>query len=274
MHKIMLLIFIFFGLSGCVSVGTNLPAVIHSNLSSKGSIMDAAGNDLPVRISMRSGNDQPKPTVIIGHGSGGVSSSERKQAYNVEEWGYNAVVVDHYTLRGIKIHTGVPVSGGSPNDRAVDMIAVARWVKKQPWHKGKIAIIGYSQGGAGVWALTNESNMRSLFKIQVTEEDLKLFSAGVAMYPACHSNFASPPKDPYFPVQLHLAGSDDLAKPEWCETFGNKKYEKYTYAGATHFFDYAGIVHHKKFTHRHDPVAVELSQKRIKEYLDRHIKND
>lgn len=272
MHKIILSVLFLIGLSGCVSIGTNLPAVIHPNLSSKGNIMDAAGNDLPVRISMRLGNDQAKPTVIIGHGSGGVTSSERMQAFKVQDWGYNAVVVDHYTTRGIKMHTGMSISGGSPNDRAVDMIAVARWVKKQPWHNGKIAIIGYSQGGAGIWALTNERNMRSLFKIQVTEEDLKLFTVGIAMYPACHASIVSPPTDPYFPVQLHLAGSDDLAVPEWCVTFGNKKYEKYVYPGATHAFDYAGFIRNSKFTHRWDPEAVDLSQKRIKEYLDDHIK--
>lgn len=152
------------------------------------------------------------------------------------------------------------------------MLAVARWVKQQPWHQGNIAIIGFSQGGAGIWALANEKNMRSHSAIEVTDDDLKLITAGIAMYPACHSTFASPPREPLFPVQLHLAGSDDLALPQWCETFGHVRYEKHIYPGATHVFDFSGVIpNNTSFTHRYDHEADKLSQSRMKDYLIRHL---
>ncbi len=273
MIKRLLMIAAVLGLAACVSTGPKVPVSVQPSLSPMRNLIDSTGKELPVRIALRLGDNQQAPTVIVGHGSGGVSPSERKQASKVWTWGYNAVVVDHYTARGIKSHTGMSVNGALPNDRAADMIAVAKWVKQQPWHKGNLAIIGFSQGGAGIWALANEKNMRSHSSIQVTDEDLKLLTVGVAMYPACHSSMASPPREPSFPVQLHLAGSDDLALPQWCETFGNAKYEKYTYPGATHVFDYAGVIRNPKFTHRYDREADELSQSRIKSFLDKHLKN-
>jgi len=274
MHKLLLIFLTMSAIAGCVSMGPKTPVVVQTGLSQGKNLLDASGKELPVRISLRLGDARPKPTVLVGHGSGGVSPSELNQAFAVFNWGYNAVVVDHYTARGIKVHTGVPVNGGLPNDRAADMIAVAKWVKQQPWHTGKIAIIGFSQGGAGIWALANEKNMRSHLAIEIAEEDLRLISAGVAMYPACHATFASPPIDPLFPVQLHLAGSDDLALPHWCETFGNSKYDKHIYPGATHVFDFAGVIpNNTRFTHRYDREATELSQSRIKSYLALHLKD-
>ena len=71
---------------------------------------------------------------------------------------------------------------------------------------------------------------------------------------------------------MRVAG-EMYAQPQWCETFGNAKYEKYIYPGATHVFDYAGVIRNPKFTHRYDREADQLSQSRIKTYLDRHIKN-
>lgn len=272
MKKPFLNAFILTLLTGCVATGPKAPVTVQPGLGKSMNLVDAAGKELPVRVVGRFGDDRPKPTVIVGHGSAGVTPTEYEQAHHAMGWGYNAVVVDHYTARGIKRHTGMRVSGGLPDDRAADMVAVARWVKQQPWHQGKMALIGISQGGAGVWALANESNMRSHSAISVTDDDLRLISVGIAMYPACAPDLASPPRDPVFPVQLHIGGADDLALPRWCETFGNPKYEKHVYQGATHSFNNAGVIpNNTRFTHRYDREADKLSQSRIKEYLARHL---
>lgn len=259
-------------LTGCVATAPKTSVTVQPSLSRTNNLVDANNQELPVKIAVRFGDDRPKPTVIVGHGSAGVTPIEYEQARHAFGWGYNAVVVDHYTARGIKRHTGMRVAGGLPDDRAADMVAVARWVKQQPWHQGKIALIGISQGGAGIWALANEKNMRSHSSIQVTDEDLKLIDVGVAMYPACAPDLASPPRNPSFPVQLHIGEADDLALPRWCETFGNPKYEKHLYAGATHSFNYARVIpNNTRFTHRYDQAADKLSQSRIKDYLSRHL---
>ena len=260
-------------LLGCVTTGQKVPVSVQSNTSKTFNLINGSGVELPVRIAARFGDERPKPTVLIGHGSAGVTPTEWGQARHAVGWGYNAVVVDHYTARGIKRHTGMRISGGLPDDRAADMIAVARWVKQQSWHQGKIALIGISQGGAGLWALANERNMRSHSAIQVTDEDLRLVAVGVAMYPACAPDLASPPRNPLFPVQLHIGEADDLALPRWCETFGNPKYEKHTYPGATHSFNYAGFIpNNTRFTHRYDNEADKLSQSRIKVFLEDNLR--
>jgi len=274
MKKLFWVTVFILGLTGCLATGPKQPVAVQPGLTQTNNLIDGSGFELPVRIAARFGDDRPKATVLIGHGSAGVTPTEYEQARHVASWGYNAVVVDHYTARGIKRHTGRRISGGLPDDRAADMIAVARWVKQQPWHQGKMALIGISQGGAGLWALANEKNMRSHGAIQVTDEDLKLITVGVAMYPACAPDLASPPREPLFPVQLHIGEADDLALPRWCETFGNPKYEKHTYPGATHSFNYAGFIpNNTRFTHRYDNDADKLSQSRIKVFLEKHLKN-
>lgn len=272
MKKLLFNVCIVALLTGCVATAPKTSVTVQPSLSRAMNLVDANGQELPVRIAVRFGDDRPKPTVIVGHGSAGVTPTEYEQARHAFGWGYNAVVVDHYTARGIKRHTGMRVAGGLPDDRAADMVAVARWVKQQAWHQGKIALIGISQGGAGIWALANERNMRSHSSIQVTDDDLKLIAVGVAMYPACAPDLASPPRNPTFPVQLHIGEADDLALPRWCETFGNPKYEKHLYPGATHSFNYSRVIpNNTRFTHRYDHEADKLSQSRIKDYLSRHL---
>jgi hypothetical protein len=71
------------GLAGCVSTGPKVPVSVQSSLSPMRNLIDSTGKELPVRIALRLGDNQQAPTVIVGHGSGGVSPSERKQAAKV-----------------------------------------------------------------------------------------------------------------------------------------------------------------------------------------------
>lgn len=47
----------------------------------------------------------PKDTIIVVHGSGGVTKHEISWAMQLKEMGLNAVILDSYTRRGIGSHT-------------------------------------------------------------------------------------------------------------------------------------------------------------------------
>ncbi len=222
-------------------------------------LTDSTGKRLPVQLySYEQDKNSSAPTVIIGHGSAGVKAADQIVAEEIKSWGYNTVIVDHYTLRGITSHTGKRVDGALPFDRANDFIEAAKWVQQQKWHKGKIAVVGFSQGGAGVLALA-------------TLENTGLISAGVAFYPACM--IQNTPNKPTLPVQLHMAGKDDLALPWICTELKNPSYNVHYYDNATHSFDVnvpSGV--NLRYTHRFDPSIKEESRKNLKEFLSIHLK--
>ena len=216
----------------------------------------SSGSSLPVQVELfLSESGQPKPTVVIAHGSGGVKPSQRIWASMARSWGYNAVVIDHYTLRGIGDHTGRVAYGAGPHDRAQDMNAVANWIKQQPWHRGKIAVVGFSQGGAGVFSLISSKTP---------------YAAAITFYPACAIN--APPSYPQIPTQVHLAEKDDLAYIRYCtSTLTNAQYQSYIYKNATHVFD-VNITTTTPFTHRYDPASARESQQRSREFLDQNLR--
>jgi dienelactone hydrolase len=217
------------------------------------------------------------PTVIISHGSAGVDSPTLRMATKVQAWGYNAVVIDHYTAKGIsqgRQNIGKIIEGATGSERALDAVAVARWIQRQTWHKGKIVLIGYSQGGATVNALANKYKITKVrFPSVVTNNDYSVFAGAIGMYPSCGMLLdATPPSDEApFPVQLHIGTADDLARPEWCETRA-KNYELVYYKGATHLFD--SQAQNTKFTQRYDRAADQLSSERIRIFLDAHLQRD
>lgn len=233
-------------------------------------IKRATGEALPIKLEVRS---LPKPaaapTVIIGHGSAGVSPMHLSLASTLNEWGYNAVVIDHYTLRGISRHTGVAVRGALGEDRALDFIETGRWIHHQHWHKGKIAVIGFSQGGGGVLALVNDRELRKLN--YVSDDHPNPISVASAFYPSCA--ITPPPREPSMPTQVHLAEKDDLAYVSSCGFRDYSPYQIHLYKGATHSFDEsipAGAI--LKFTHRYDPGVTRESRQHLRRFLEANLR--
>jgi dienelactone hydrolase len=222
-------------------------------------LKNSSGQNIPVRlITYEYDKNNPKPTVIIGHGSAGVKEGEHVLAEEINKLGYNSIIVDHYTLRGISEHTGTRVLGGLPDDRADDFIETAKWIQTQSWHRGKIAVVGISQGGAGVFALA-------------ARENNGLISAGIAFYPAC--GIYNMPSKPSMPVQVHIAEKDDLALPYLCYELKNEAYNVHYYSNATHSFD--RIIPYNsniKYTYRYDSKSKEESRINLKNFLSSHLK--
>lgn len=245
-------------------------AMLSGCMATTDGLKRASGASLPVRLEASPLSDKTKaPTVLLAHGSAGVSSGNRILAKQLNNWGYNSVIVDHYTLRGIKGHTGIALHGVRGEDRALDSIEAARWVQSQPWHEGKIALVGFSQGGAGVLALINARTMRNLG--YVSDSEPNPISVAVALYPACE--ISSVPSDHSMPAQLHLAEKDDLSHVSSCHLHANNSYDVHVYKNATHAFDEnipSSVI--LKFTHRYDEKATIESRANLKNFLDKNMK--
>ena len=247
-------------LAGCMSVTTQsrIPAL--------------NGAELPVQvIAYKATSDGARPTVLIAHGSDGPAPLYHNMAQEIVSWGFNAVVIDHYTLRGIQApHTGRVLPNSRPSDRARDMLAAAKWVEAQPWHRGGIGLIGVSQGGSGAFSMIDRTQMEWLQIIQPGQN--YPITAVVTFYPGCP--ILAPPSVPALPTQLHLAERDDLSWIARCGDTAHPLYERHVYAGATHAWDVRiGEPRRSqlRFTHEFNPEVTQLSRQRAREFFQRHF---
>lgn len=209
----------------------------------------------------------PKPTIIFAHGCGG---AQRPHPYfksrMIADWGYNVVVVDSFSKR----YAGDVCSnttGITSAQRNADLQDAAEWIQRQPWHKGKIGIIGYSHGGSAVLHAVGYRNSKHI-------------SAAVAFYPGCSSYIVMQDyRYGYMPVQIHSGTADQWTPANRCrkEIYGvdDQPFEFFTYEGATHSFDMPGpssVVQGHPLVY--DPVAASLAEKRTREFFEKHIKNN
>jgi dienelactone hydrolase len=206
-----------------------------------------------------------RPTVLIIPSSGGtrgryLGHMERKWGRQLNRWGYNAVIIDYYTARGLKSGEG---SGGMPwppfDVRLKDVAHAISYLKSQQWHNGSLGVIGFSKGGGVV--------------IELAKHPTSDIKAGVGLYPCC--GCSAPRSDPEFDVQLHIGKNDELSLPELCEVSKKDRYSIFEYDGATHGFDVnrpggdqlmQGGPKGSYFL-RYNPEAAELSSQRTREFF-------
>jgi dienelactone hydrolase len=206
--------------------------------------------------------DGPKPTVIIAHGCDGNSGSGSYRGWAIQArmWGYNAVVSDSFGPRNVGnvCHSPMRVT---PTQRANDLIEIAEYIKKQPWHTGNIVAIGFSHGGSTVLNIGSRTKPTGI-------------SAVVSFYPHCSHVFVGENVfDPQIPVQIHAGSSDDWCPPGICQIyFDNPKKEHYLYTGATHAFDMP-YPPRNMYGHymSYDGKADALSKERTKQFLKKHL---
>ncbi len=246
-----------------------LAVVLSACVATSHLLKNADGSDSSVQLQVYQADEKKAaPTVLIGHGSAGVSANHHEWANTVNNWGYNAVVIDHYTLRGITSHPRNMVNGARPKERAKDFADVAEWVQRQPWHKGKIVIMGFSHGGSGVLAYANAPAMNRMNLWTGDKKDP--VAAVVSFYPACY--WEGPPDKPRLPVMLLLAEKDDLADPQYCSPISSPMYDVHVMKNATHSFDEnisSGA--RLSFTHRYSSEAVTESKSLTKAFLAKHL---
>ena len=226
---------------------------------------------------------RPTSTVILSHGSGGVWKHQLNWADSLTGQGYNVVILDHFTQKGVKPHTGRVDIKTIPEERVKDILALSEWINSQEWHDGKIGVIGFSQGGSGVNLLANTRMLKNL-KL-AADYDLGVFGALVSYYPGCGIPLGGTPDLPYVPIQLHLGELDGLAEVMWCETGfrKNENLEIFIYPEAHHSFD-VEVKDWKKvgfipatgrmWEAKLNPEANELSRKRVFRHLETYLKSE
>jgi len=195
---------------------------------------------VPVKLLVYT-QKQPAPTIIISHGSSCVPPRKLQWADRVEAWGYNAVVIDHCIKRGVKAHPASDLPRIlQVEDRIKDYVAVADWVKKQPFNKGKIGLIGFSRGGEGILGMLNESYY--VGKTGFPAGYSKTIDAAVAYYPSCLLGDKEL-RDSSIPLLVNFGEKDALTPSINCAFYkegsagkiANLKVE--TYPGAHHGFE-------------------------------------
>lgn len=222
-----------------------------------------------IPIMVKTVGDKKLPTVLVLHGSGGTEGHHQTWADRINQWGYHTLLVESFRQRG---HSNIVLTQAiTPQDRVSDVLAVAKWVKEQPWSNGEVALIGYSHGGNTVFETALENN--------------DLIKGGVAYYPYCYGYF----RNVKVPIQLHLAMDDDWTPASLCSflykgPFKSSNVLAYEYPNSHHGFDHArGYV--TKFpammrggvqtvTYGSNKEQAEISFIRTKEFLDTLFKKN
>ena len=233
-------------------------------------LKDKNGGTLPFQVVTYEVSDKKTaPTVLISHGSNGVQDHYREWAKLIKSWGYNAVIVDHYSVRGIGYHTGEFIPGARGEDRARDLVQASEWVTQQPWHAGKMAAIGFGQGGAGIMALAETQDNLEYYKI-VGKGNRMPFVAGVAYYPTCA--LYRPPSKPTIPIEIFFGGNDILSPMANCYPINNSLYTSVVYADATNAFDIKAPFNGAKYKHVYRPDLAAQSYQETKVFLDKYLR--
>ena len=237
------------------------------------------GTESPVRLMIKEQEKKSAPTVLISHGSACVVPGVYMWADMLHSWGYNAVIIDHCSLRGIGNHTAAyyPPANLQNEDRVEDYLIVANWLDSQPWHNGKTGLVGFSRGGDGVIHLAS-SDWYIAFQGYKKGYN-SVIDAAVAYYPGCrfgsHSLIGTP-----FPVLFHHGTADQLTTIGYCrypfllrDERLKDKVTVFTYDDAQHGFDRPGsrIMARGLISKEYDHASAKKSYEETKKFLNKTL---
>ncbi len=217
----------------------------------------------------------PSPTVIYAHGCSGLDGAYLDWKNKLNDWGYNVVQPDSLRSRGFNSACKrVGVANITHNDRLEDILKTAEWIKEQPWHKGKIGLIGFSMGGRATLNLASDGGDLYIFKPTTPFDTYKNknISAAVAYYSYCQiKHNASIPT-------LILNGAEDMQTPStWCGYIAekNKNIRLKVYPDTYHGFDTPGASGINKIGIKNEYNATVASdaEQRTKEFFKKYLKN-
>lgn len=267
MNTILSIFCITFSLIGCSTLG-------HTDTQTKK--YDPDFNKLIIYSKFN--KYDPRPTVILAHGCDGLQNNPnyKRWAEYVDSIGYNVVMYDSYVAMGYSSGNVCELMPGNDQATALwwdkhksirprESNSIAKWVKKQSWHKGKVALLGFSAGGNTAMHYSNKEN-----------QDGDDISSVIAFYPACHDSTMG--YKTFFkgwilkvPTQVHIGTAEDWSLGD-CSNI--KNIEMIKYKNATHAFDMDfGRPYIKTAGHimRYDKEAHEKSKQKVKEFLQANL---
>jgi dienelactone hydrolase len=216
----------------------------------------------------------PFPTLILLHGCAGINANIGGWARWLTSEGYAALVLDSFGGRGLRrvCGDGSVFSGG---DRSNDVYAAAKYLAGlTAVDAGRLGAIGWSHGG---WTVLRSATIEDVYP------DVSL-RALVTFYPYCGDVASYRARAPL--LILH-GEADDWTPVELCRYLAEnaraagRDVTLVAYPGAHHGFDVTSIVRPtlvrearqgRGATIAYDPSALRDAEKRLREFLRRHLK--
>lgn len=170
---------------------------------------------------------QPGATavVMITHGSQGLDSRLFEYADAARQAGFAALVIDHWTPRGITVthhdYVAATQKGGNEFNMAFDSLTAAAMLRQRGFTK--VGSIGESQGGGAAISLVqkwiHDSVNRNVSRLYGRAFTAQPLDAVVGMYGFC--GLRSAPRDAYLPTPfLFITGAEDDETPSrYCEQY-------------------------------------------------------
>lgn len=215
----------------------------------------------------------PAPTVLVMHGCGGVDQHHLQWAKQLQEWGFNAVVIDSFKSRSVS-STCTKVMNVTPLQRAIDAHLTAKWVMTQEWSQRKVGVIGFSHGA---WAALHASTKQDAER----EVGASYLTSAVAFYPYCGSSLNFVNRS--IPLQIHIGGDDDWTPASLCKDLARNwdlDANYFEYARAHHGFDRINTDQRIPGTDgaigmrtlRSDPEANNTARRRVRDFLEQTLR--
>ena len=161
--------------------------------------------------------------VMISHGSQGIDSRMYDYVDSLQKEGFAALVIDHWTPRGIGVthddYVAAGKRGGNELNMAADSLTAAAWLRSRGFEK--VGSIGESQGGGAAIMMQQkfahaliERNVR---RLHGNDFQLKPVDAVVSMYGYC--GYRNARRDAYVGTPfLFITGEvDDETPSRYCE---------------------------------------------------------
>jgi dienelactone hydrolase len=215
--------------------------------------------------------DSPFPAVVCLHGCGGISRRDNRWVERLSSWGYVTLQVDSFGPRG-KSSICTYTQLISPVTRAQDAHDAKVFLAGFPFvNKDKIGVMGWSHGG---WTTIHAISP----KIAIRNKD-NLFKAAIAFYPYCDLPLSKLDG----PLLILIGDYDDWTPARLCSQMMpfKKASDEVTlkiYPKAYHAFDAEGMDRYEQGSrdrHRllYNPAAASDSIIRVREFLEKHLKN-
>lgn len=181
----------------------------------------------------------PVPVVIGLHGCGGLFRKNGRMPARETDWadrwvkaGYAVVFPDSFNPRGYRqiCQAGATDRPIRPRHRAEDALAVAAWLKTQPFaDAGRIALVGWSNGGSSV--------LQTVGKPRAAHDPG--FVTAIAFYPGCRPILRRAHWKPQVPLSILIGAADNWTPAAPCrELAAAHSAIRFTeYPDALHDFD-------------------------------------
>jgi dienelactone hydrolase len=194
---------------------------------------------------------EPRPAVISLHGCGGLLDDKGRlsrnrfrvaEYLNVEK--IHMLAVDSFTPRGERSICETPNRQRSiqHEDRRADVFAAMQWLASRPTvDKGRIAVVGYSNGGGAVLSLLDRTD-------KAVQGQTIQPKAAIAFYPPCTRYLQMWNYELSAPLLLMIGALDDWTPPQHCVDLHAKvkraqpgaEFELIVYPESHHGFDGLG----------------------------------